>query len=98
MCTPRQNVDPISVQPDPEVERQRSRFEALKGGLGEVSSADIDTILAVRVASALRNREVVSCEPELTTETIDRLRAELQACLLLAKCLRSDWLLGILPN
>jgi polyhydroxyalkanoate synthesis regulator phasin len=50
---------------------QRSLFEALKGELGEASPADIDAILA--------DREVVNCEPELTTETIERLRAKLQA-------------------
>ena len=65
------NTDTISAQPDPEIERQRSLFETLKGGLGEASSADIEAILA--------DREVVSCEPELTTETIERLRVKLQA-------------------
>jgi hypothetical protein len=64
-------IDAISAQPDPEIERQRSLFEALKGELGEASPADIEAILA--------DRDVVSCEPELTTETIDRLRAKLQA-------------------
>jgi hypothetical protein len=64
-------VDTISAQPDPEIERQRSLFEALKGGLGEADPADIDAILA--------NRDVVNCEPELTTETISRLRSKLQA-------------------
>lgn len=64
-------IDTISAQPDPEIERQRSLFEALKDGLGEVSPADIDTILV--------DREVVNCEPELTTDTIDRLRVKLQA-------------------
>jgi hypothetical protein len=64
-------IDTISAQPDPEVERQRSLFEALKGGLGEADPADMEAILA--------DRDVVSCEPELTTETIDRLRVKLQA-------------------
>ena len=64
-------VDTISAQPDPEIDRQRSLFEALKGELGEASPADIDAILA--------DREVVTCEPELTTETIDQLRSKLQA-------------------
>ncbi len=64
-------VDTISAQPDLEIEQQRSLFEALKDGLGEASAADIDSILA--------DREVVSCEPELTTEMIDRLREKLQA-------------------
>jgi hypothetical protein len=64
-------VDPISAQPDPEIERQRSVFEALKGELGEAAPADIEAILA--------EREVVTCEPELTSETIDRLRSKLQA-------------------
>jgi HicB family len=64
-------VETISAQPDPEVDRQRSLFEALKSGLGEASSADIDVILA--------DRDLVSCEPELTTETIERLRVKLQA-------------------
>jgi uncharacterized protein YPO0396 len=54
------------------IDRQRSLFEALKGGLGEASPADIDAILAAR--------QVVSCEPEeLTPETIERLQAKLQA-------------------
>jgi hypothetical protein len=39
-------------------------FEALKGELGEAAPADIEAILA--------EREVVTCEPELTSETIDR--------------------------
>jgi HicB family len=64
-------VDAISMQSDPEVERQRSLFEALQDGLGKASPADIDTILA--------NREVVNCEPELTTDTIDRLREKIKA-------------------
>jgi hypothetical protein len=64
-------VDSISAQPDPEIDRQRSLFEALKDRLGEASSADIDAILA--------DREVVNCEPELTPDTIDRLRTKLQA-------------------
>jgi HicB family len=65
-------IDPtISVQSDPEIERQRSLFEALKGGLGEASPADIEAILA--------EREVVNREPELTTDTMDRLHAKLQA-------------------
>jgi hypothetical protein len=71
MFTPRQNVDPNSARSDPEIERQRSLFQRLKDGLGEASPADIDAILA--------EREVVNCEPELTTETIERLRAKLQA-------------------
>jgi hypothetical protein len=64
-------VDAISAQPDPEIKRQRSLFQGLKDGLGEASPADINAILA--------NREVETCEPELTTETIDRLRSKLQA-------------------
>jgi HicB family len=64
-------IDTSLAQSDPETDRQRSLFEALKDGLGEASSADIEAILA--------DREVVNCEPELTTETIDRLRAKLQA-------------------
>lgn len=65
------NVDEISAQPDPEIERQRSLFEALKDGLGEASPVDIEAILA--------KREVVTCEPELTTETIERLRKKIAA-------------------
>jgi HicB family len=65
-------IDPtISVQSDPEIERQRSLFQALKDELGESAPADIDAILA--------DREVVNREPELTTDTIDRLHAKLQA-------------------
>ena len=56
---------------DREVDRQQSLFESLKDRLGEASSSDIDTILADRV--------VVDCEPELTPETIDRLRAKITA-------------------
>jgi HicB family len=62
-------IDAIPAHLDPEIERQRSLFEALKDGLGESSPADISTILA--------EREVVNCEPELTTETIERLRSKL---------------------
>jgi HicB family len=65
------SVDTIAAQPDLEVEQQRSLFEALKNGLGEASPADIDAILA--------ERDVVTCEPELTTETINNLRVKLQA-------------------
>jgi HicB family len=66
-------INTISAQPDPEIERQRSLFQALKDELGESAPApaDIDAILAVR--------EVVTCEPELTTEIIERLRSKLQA-------------------
>jgi hypothetical protein len=63
-------IDTISMQSDLEIERQRSLFEALKGGLGEAAPADIEAILA--------QREVGSCEPELTPETIARLQAKLQ--------------------
>jgi uncharacterized protein YPO0396 len=73
------SVDPISAQPDSEIERQRSMFEALKGELGEATPADIEAILAERASAPQGGREVVACEPELTTETIDRLRAKLQA-------------------
>ena len=52
-------------------ERQQSLFESLQDRLGEVSSSDIDTILDDRV--------VVDCEPELTPEMIDRLRAKITA-------------------
>ncbi|PSB56830.1 YlcI/YnfO family protein [Chamaesiphon polymorphus] len=68
---PVRGFDTASMQPDPEIERQRSLFEALKGGLGEAAPADIEAILA--------QREVGSCEPELTPETIERLQAKLQA-------------------
>ena len=72
-------TDTISAQPDLEVERQRSIFDALKDGLGEANPAEIEAILV--------DRDLVSCEPELTTETIDslterlrqRLRVKLQA-------------------
>ena len=50
-------------------ERQQSLFESLQDRLGEASSSNIDTLLADRV--------VVDCEPELTSETIDRLRAKI---------------------
>jgi hypothetical protein len=50
---------------------QRSLFQSLKDGLGEAAPADIEAILA--------EREVVTCEPELNAEIIDRLRAKLQA-------------------
>jgi hypothetical protein len=63
-------VETVSAHPDPEIERQQSLFQTLKDELGKAHSADIDTILAVRVASALRNREIVNCEPELTIETL----------------------------
>ena len=72
-------VETILAQPDPEVERQRSLFEALKGELGEADPADIEAILAERASAPQGGRDVVSCEPELTAETIDRLRAKLQA-------------------
>ena len=52
-------------------ERQQSLFESLQDRLGEASSSNIDTLLADRV--------VVDCEPELTPETIDRLRAKITA-------------------
>jgi HicB family len=64
-------INTISAQPDPEIERQRSLFQTLKDELSESAPADIDAILAVR--------EVVTCEPELTTEIIERLRSKLQA-------------------
>jgi Mg-chelatase subunit ChlI len=64
---------------DREITQQQFLFESLKDRLGEASSIEVDTILAVRVASALRNREVIDHEPELTTETIDRLRTKLSA-------------------
>jgi hypothetical protein len=64
-------INTISAQPAPEIERQRSLFQALKDELGESAPADIDAILAVR--------EVVTCEPELTTEIVDRLRSKIQA-------------------
>jgi uncharacterized protein YPO0396 len=51
--------------------RQRSSFAALKGQLGEAAPTDIEAILA--------ERDVASCEPELTPETIERLRSKLQA-------------------
>ena len=73
------SVETISAQPDLEVERQRSLFEALKGGLGEADRGDIEAILAERASAPQGGRDVVSCEPELTTETIDRLRVKLQA-------------------
>jgi hypothetical protein len=63
-------IDAILAQSDPEIERQRSLFQALKGELGESSPADLSAILA--------DREVVNCEPQLTTETIERLRSKLQ--------------------
>jgi hypothetical protein len=56
---------------DRDMQRQQSLFAGLKARLGEATPADIEAILA--------EREVVACEPELTTETIDRLRAKLQA-------------------
>ena len=56
---------------DREIDRQQSLFESLKDRLGEASSSDIDTILA--------DRALVDCEPELTPETIDRLRAKIAA-------------------
>ena len=52
-------------------ERQQSLFESLQDRLGEASSSNIDTLLADRV--------VVDCEPELTPEMIDRLRAKITA-------------------
>jgi HicB family len=72
-------IDTISAQPDPEVERQRSSFQALTDGLGEAAPADIEAILAERASAPQGGREVVTCKPELTTETIDRLRSKLQA-------------------
>ena len=56
---------------DREVDRQQSLFESLQDRLGEASSSNIDTLLADRV--------VVDCEPELTPEMIDRLRAKITA-------------------
>ena len=54
---------------DREVDRQQSLFQSLQDRLGEASSSNIDTLLA--------DRMVVDCEPELTSETIDRLRAKI---------------------
>jgi isopropylmalate/homocitrate/citramalate synthase len=51
------------------IERQQSLFAGLKERLGEVSSADVAAILALR--------EVENCEPELTIETIDSLNERL---------------------
>jgi hypothetical protein len=50
-----------------------------KGELGEADLADIEAILAERASAPQGGRDVVSCEPELTTETIDLLRVKLQA-------------------
>ncbi len=72
-------IDPISAQSDPEIDRQRSLFQALKDGLGEASPADIETILAERASAPQGGREVGNCEPELTTDTLDLLREKLQA-------------------
>jgi HicB family len=72
-------IETISAQPDLEVEWQRSLFEALKGELGEADPADIEAILAERASALQGGRDVVSYEPELTAETIDRLQAKLQA-------------------
>jgi HicB family len=65
------NVERISVQPDAEADRQKSSFQTLKDGLGEASSVDIERILAAR--------KVVTSDPELTTDTIERLRAKIHA-------------------
>ena len=65
------NIDLGSPQFEREVERQQSLFVGLKERLGEASSTDVAAILA--------EREVVSCEPELTIETIDRLRKKIAA-------------------
>jgi hypothetical protein len=56
---------------DREITQQQFLFKSLKDRLGEVSSIEVDTILA--------DRKVTDCEPELTTETIDRLRTKLSA-------------------
>lgn len=56
---------------DREITQQQFLFESLKDRLGEASSIEVDTILA--------DRKVTDCEPELTTETIDRLRTKLSA-------------------
>lgn len=64
-------VDMTSVHPNREIEQQqRSLFQSLKDRLGEASPANIRTILV--------DREVVNCEPELTTEMIDQLCEKLQ--------------------
>ena len=50
-------------------EQQETSFKLLKNRLGEASLSDVLDILA--------DREVVNCEPELTTNTIDRLREKI---------------------
>ena len=49
-----------------ELDQQKTSFESLKNRLGEASLSDVLVILA--------DREVVNCEPELTANTINRLR------------------------
>ena len=65
------NIDLGSPQSEREIERQQSLFAELKERLGEASSADVTAILA--------DREVVNCEPELTIDPIERLRAKIAA-------------------
>jgi hypothetical protein len=64
------NLSIASAHSD-EIEHQETSFKSLKNRLGEASLSDVLGILA--------DREVVNCEPELTTNTIDRLREKIRA-------------------
>jgi hypothetical protein len=64
----RQVTSAYTIQPiaEPDIAQQQQAFEVLLRNLGQVSSIEIDTILA--------ERDQIEPEPELDSETIARLQ------------------------
>lgn len=60
----------VSIVPEAEVKQQQQAFQLLKKKLGQTSSDEIESILATR--------ELVEPEPELSSETIDRLQEKIR--------------------
>ena len=63
-------ADVISTVPEADIKQQQQAFQLLKNKLGQASSDEIESVLAMR--------ELVKPEPELSSDTIARLQEKVR--------------------